>query len=207
MRISQQAKQENRNKILKMAMELFSNKGFEDTTTRDVAQATGMATGTLFNYFPSKETLAMHMVRRALQQGYEEYKQRKIGNENLSEELYLFIFSGLRKLQPYHSFLGPVFERSLSPFPRKTLCIEGETTKQNHLHAVTHIINSHGFDMSENTMISTMYWSVYLGILAFWVNDDSPKQQESHAFIDYALHFFVQAISGTELNLGVNNAK
>lgn len=201
MRISQQAKQENRNKILTVAKELFITKGFEDTTTRDVAQATGMATGTLFNYFPSKETLAMHIVRKALQQGYEDYKNRKTGEENLSEELYLFIFSGLRKLQPYHSFLGPVFERSLSPFPRKTLCVEGEATKKNQLHAVSRIIHSHGFDMSENTMISIMYWSVYLGILAFWVNDESPKQQESHAFIDYALHFFVHAISGTEPQL------
>ncbi|WP_243689365.1 TetR/AcrR family transcriptional regulator [Geotalea toluenoxydans] len=64
MRINEQTKQENRLRILGKAAELFIAKGFEDCTTRDLALAAGLATGTLFNYFPSKETLAMTMVSR-----------------------------------------------------------------------------------------------------------------------------------------------
>jgi AcrR family transcriptional regulator len=202
MRISEQAKQENRARILKKAAELFTGKGFEDTTTRDIALAAGLAAGTMFNYFPSKETLAMTMVTEAFRQGTEIFRTRRTGEEDLAEELFLFIASGLRQLQPLRPFIGPVLERSLSPFPRKTICQEGEATRLEHLAAVQEVISRHGFSEAPDYVAMTMYWSLYLGILAFWSNDPSPNQEETKALIDYSLHFFVQVISGSKADTG-----
>ena len=198
MRISEQAKQENRARILEKAAEIFTEKGFEDTTTRDIALASGLATGTLFNYFPSKETLAMSMVAEAFRQGSEDFLRRRTGNEDLTEELFLFVASGLRRLRPLRPFLGPVLERSLSPFPRKVVCMEGEAARQEHLDAMQKIIGGHGFTQAPEQVAVTMYWSLYLGILACWTNDNSPNQEESQALIDYSLRLFVQMISGNE---------
>lgn len=196
MRISEQAKQENRILILEKAAEIFTSKGFEDTTTRDIALASGMAAGTMFNYFPSKETLAMTMVTEALGKGREDFQRRRSGNEELAEELFLFVTSGLRRLRPLRPFLGPVLERSLSPFPRKNICLEGEAARQGHLHAVQGIIAGHGFTEAPDYVAMTMYWSLYLGILAFWTNDQSTNQEESQSLIDYSIRMFVQVISG-----------
>lgn len=206
MRISEQAKQENRARIMEKAAELFSGKGFEDTTTRDIALAAGLAAGTMFNYFPSKETLAMTMVTEVFRQGTEDFRRRRTGEEDLTEELFLFIASGLRRLQPLRPFVGPVLERSLSPFPRKTVCQEGEAARVEHLKSVQEIISSHGFTAAPDYVAMTIYWSLYLGILAFWANDTSPNQEESRALIDYSLRFFVQAISGTGTEKGETDA-
>jgi AcrR family transcriptional regulator len=47
---------EERNKeILAAALELFATKGFDDTTIQDIATAAGVATGTVYLYFSSKE--------------------------------------------------------------------------------------------------------------------------------------------------------
>lgn len=197
MRISEQAKQENRSRILDKAAEIFNSKGFEDSTTRDIALAAGLAAGTLFNYFPSKETLAMTMVSEALVQGREDYLRRCTGREDLTEELFLFVASGLRRLRPLRPFLGPVLERSLSPFPRKNVCQEGEAARQEHLTAVQAILARHGFTEAPDYVAMTMYWSLYLGILAFWSNDSSPNQEASQALIDYSIRMFVQLITGS----------
>lgn len=197
MRISGEAKKENRARILEKAVELFTGKGFEDTTTRDIAVAAGLASGTMFNYFSSKETLGMAVVTEALDQGTEDFQRRLSGDEDLAEELFLFIASGLRRLRPLRPFLGPVLERSLSPFPRKLVCREGETARSRHLDTVQEIIARHGFDKTPDHVAMTIYWSLYLGILAFWTSDESPNQEESQGLIDYSLRFFVQAISGT----------
>jgi len=202
MRISEQTKQINRARILQKAAELFAGKGFEDTTTRDIALAAGLAAGTMFNYFPSKETLAMSMVTEAFRQGTEAFRNRRTGKESLTEELFLFIASGLRLLRPLRPFIGPVLERSLSPFPRKTICQEGEAARQEHLAVVREVIGRHGFTKAPDYVAMTMYWSLYLGILAFWSNDQSPNQEESRALIDYSLHFFVQVISGARTDAG-----
>ncbi len=41
------------------AKELFSLKGFKDTAVSDITKAAGMAVGTFYNYYPSKEKLFM----------------------------------------------------------------------------------------------------------------------------------------------------
>ncbi|MSM41433.1 MAG: TetR family transcriptional regulator [Geobacter sp.] len=202
MRISEQTKQETRARILEKAAELFIGKGFEDSTTRDIALAAGLAAGTLFNYFPSKETLAMTMVAEALGRGQTDFQHRRSGNEDLAEEFFLFVASGLRRLRPLRPFLGPVLERSLSPFPRKNICPEGETARLEHLAAVQEIIGRHGFTEAPDYVAMTIYWSLYLGILAFWTNDESPNQEATQALIDYSIRTFVQVISGTGADTG-----
>lgn len=196
MRISEKAKQENRSRILAKAAEIFISKGYENTTTRDIAITAGLAAGTLFNYFPSKETLAMTMVTEALGQGREDFQKRRNGEEELSEELFLFIATGLRRLRPLRPFLGPVLERSLSPFPRKNICPEGDAARLDHLSDVQEIISRHGFAEAPDYVAMTMYWSLYLGILAFWTNDKSHNQEETQSLIDYSLRMFVNVISG-----------
>ncbi|HEY6009600.1 MAG TPA: TetR/AcrR family transcriptional regulator [Geobacteraceae bacterium] len=202
MRISEQAKQENRTRLLAKAAELFVARGFEDCTTRDLAVAAGLATGTLFNYFPSKETLAMTIVAEALGKGREDFRRRRAGGEGLAEDLFLFIATGLRQLRPLRPFLGPVLERSFSPFPRKNVCPEGEAARQEHLAAVQEIIGRHGFTEAPDYVAMTMYWSLYLGILAFWANDESPNQEATQALIDYSIRMFVQVISGAGQDTG-----
>ncbi len=207
MRISEQARQENRDRILEKSAQLFISKGFEDCTTRDIAAAAGLATGTLFNYFPSKETLAMTMVAEALALGREDLLVRRSGEEDLAEELFLFIASGLRRLRPLRPFLGPVLERSVSPFPRRAVCPEGEATRQGHLATVQEILGRHGFTEAPDYVAVTMYWSLYLGILAFWTGDDSPNQEATQTLIDYAIRTYVQVISGTGENRGAGHAE
>jgi AcrR family transcriptional regulator len=207
MRISEQTKQENRARILEKAAEIFIGKGYEAATTRDIALASGLAAGTLFNYFPSKETLAMTMVADALNQGWGDFQRRRTGDEDLAEDLFLFIVSGLRRLRPQRTFLGPVLERSLSPFPRKTVCPEGEAARLGHLAAMQEIIGRHGFSEAPDYVAVTMYWSLYLGILAFWASDESPNQEATQALIDYSIRMFVRVISGAAPDTGETHAE
>lgn len=195
MRITSEAKQANREKILQAAARLFGEKGFEETTTRDIAQDAGLAVGTMFNYFQSKETLAMTMVNEALLQGIEDYQSRLNGDETLSEELFLFITAGLRRLRPMHSFIGPVLEKSLSPFPRKHSCLQGEAAREAHLAVIKKMIAAHGFMVVPESISVQIYWSLYLGILAFWAHDQSSDQEATLAMIDYSLTLFTQMIS------------
>lgn len=46
---------QTRTRILQAAQRLFAAKGFEGTTTRDLAQIAGVAEGTLFRHFANKK--------------------------------------------------------------------------------------------------------------------------------------------------------
>lgn len=45
--------------ILKYGKELFRSKGFKDTNISEITKMAGIATGTFYNYYPSKEKLFM----------------------------------------------------------------------------------------------------------------------------------------------------
>ncbi|MBW4581935.1 MAG: TetR/AcrR family transcriptional regulator [Tildeniella nuda ZEHNDER 1965/U140] len=52
---------ETRDRILKAALRLFAKLGYDGTTTRDLAEAAGIAEGTLFRYFPTKKAILIEV--------------------------------------------------------------------------------------------------------------------------------------------------
>ncbi len=48
-------------KILQSAQRLFAQRGFDGTTTKDLAQAAGVAEGTLFRYFTNKKAILVEV--------------------------------------------------------------------------------------------------------------------------------------------------
>ncbi|MBN3871763.1 MAG: TetR/AcrR family transcriptional regulator [Nostoc sp.] len=52
---------QTRTRILEAAQRLFASKGFDGTTTRDLAQTAGVAEGTLFRYFPNKKAILVEV--------------------------------------------------------------------------------------------------------------------------------------------------
>lgn len=52
---------ETRTRILKSALRLFAKLGYDDTTTRDLAELAGIAEGTLFRHFPTKKAILIEV--------------------------------------------------------------------------------------------------------------------------------------------------
>jgi AcrR family transcriptional regulator len=195
MRISQKAKKETDARIIKAAEELFLNKGYQGTTTRDIAAAAGIAAGTLFNYYRTKEALAMHMIAQAMKQGQEDFERRKTGEEEIGEEFFMIMAAELRRLSPYRSFVGPVLESGLSLFVKDTHSEIGQETRNQHLNKIEEIVNRHGYSEVPFEVAASLYWSLYLGILANWCQDDSEHQEETLALIDYTISLFTRSLN------------
>ncbi|MCG5058186.1 MAG: TetR/AcrR family transcriptional regulator [Limnoraphis sp. WC205] len=58
---SPQLESETSARILKAAQRLFARKGYDGTTTRDLAQAAGVAEGTIFRHFPNKKAILIEV--------------------------------------------------------------------------------------------------------------------------------------------------
>lgn len=193
MRVTAQAKEETRGRILAAARNLFSNKGFEQTTTRDIAQQAGIAIGTLFNYFPSKEALGMTLVAEALDAAHTDFEQQRRGDEALDEVLFAHIVAGLRKLSAYRNAVGAIVESGLSPFT-STNSTEGQRVRAEQLQTVAELIAQDARTPSPSFVAMHLYWTLYLGVLAFWSRDDSPHQEDTLVVLDQSLRLFVSSL-------------
>jgi AcrR family transcriptional regulator len=53
-------------RLIRAALELFSSRGYHDTTTAQIAKKAGVAEGTIYRHFPSKQQLLNEIYRAAL---------------------------------------------------------------------------------------------------------------------------------------------
>jgi len=80
-------KEETRRRILAAARELFDDRGYEQTTTREIAARAGIAAGTLFNYYREKRELAQELFQRELDAVVEQAFDGSPGGGPLVDEL------------------------------------------------------------------------------------------------------------------------
>ena len=198
MRITAEAKAETRDRIIAAATKLFMTDGWENTTTRAIAAASGIAAGTLFNYFESKEAIVAALMSESLEQAQEEVRKRRGRGESLEEELFSLIWGELRSLKRLRKFLPAAAETIFSPARHLLAGTPGDSLRVNHLKAVAEIVAAHGVLGPLPALTMQLYWTLYLGVFAYWVGDESPKQEDTLALLDHALKLFVASLNQPE---------
>jgi len=193
MRITLEEKAATRRRIVQAAIDLFRSQGFDATTTRDIARQAKIATGTLFNYFDTKEAIVADLAGEALAKA-QSAVPRDSSESSLEEDLFALIAAELRELRPLRKFIAPFLETALSPLVKARRDV-ADDARVAHLELVAEIACRHG--LAELTSVALqMYWALYAGVLAFWAADRSPKQEDTLALLDESLHMFVAWQSG-----------
>jgi AcrR family transcriptional regulator len=191
MRITAEAREETRTRILEVAERLFRDKGFDEATIRDIAHEAALATGTLFNYYRSKEEVAAALVHQAAAKARRSFLRKRREGAGLAEDLFLQIAAQLRAWKPLRKFIRPVIEIALSPPGAAGGGEASAALRSEHAEAVAAILNDHHVDAERWTMAGPIYWALYVGVMSFWAGDGSPKQEDSLAMLDRSMNMFV----------------
>jgi len=188
MRITAEAKSATRERILDAASRLFRSKGWEATTTRDIAVAAGIASGTLFNYFETKEAVAATLISDALTVQAE-------AAGSLEESLFSLIWTGLRSLRRLRGLLAAAAETIFSPLARTRVESPGDSIRMKQLEAMQALVALHGYAFPLSPLTLQLYWTLYLGVFSFWAADESPHQEDTLALLDQSLRLFIASLS------------
>ena len=116
------AKEEKRKKIREAAARLFAEKGFENTTTRDIAEAAGINNASLYYYFDSKEQLLYQILEEVIRTGLERMTEIEQSPRPLKEKLALTLRIHTTAAVDFDKMKLLVHDqRSLSPGHREEL--------------------------------------------------------------------------------------
>jgi AcrR family transcriptional regulator len=193
MRITLEKKQETRQRLLKVAGDLFRDKGFGPTTTRHIAKKAHLASGTMFNYFRSKEELALALVAEYLEQAHAEFEATRRPAGSLEEWLFALIATELRHLNPTRAYLTDILDGVLHPFAAEES--SAAAVRRTHLERVHEVLDHFGIEAHVgSTGWEHLYWSLYLGILAHWSADVTPNQEATMALLDRAIAMFLSLV-------------
>ena len=197
MRVTAATKSETRKQILECARRLFEDKGFEKATVRDMTSAADIALGTLFNYFASKEAVALAIISETLETAEREFHEQPRSKASLEELLFAHVAIGLRHLRACRRYVVTVFESTLSPLSGGEGCLEANDLRLRHLETVRCLLARGDRRAGTEPSIVTLhlYWTLYLGVLAFWAQDDSAHHEDTLALLDQSIRLFVATLT------------
>ena len=197
MRITAEQKCQTRKRILDAAVALFRTRGFDAATTRDLAIAAGIATGTVFNYFPNKESIVAALAEEALAKaraGFSTAADGAAWTKTCSRWSLPNCGSSSRSASSSRRSL----ETSLSPLSKPAasdISNGSESLRTEHLEIVASLARRHGIAELSPVALQ-LYWTLYTGVLSFWAADKSPKQEDTLALLDQSLAMFVAWLDG-----------
>lgn len=91
MKKAQNKKAQKKKEIRDIVIKLFAQKGFEKTTTRNIARAIGISNGGLYYYCESKESLLYEILDKILTEGLDAIIKIEQSDKSLKEKLVAII--------------------------------------------------------------------------------------------------------------------
>jgi len=194
-----QNKQAIRKRIVKAALNLFQTKGFDGTTTRAIAQKAGIAEGTVFNYFRTKEDIALYFFDQEVTHAIAAVRaDPRLRKAPLEEKLFTLLHSQLEYLAPYERFIGAAFVHALKPAsPLGPFSHRAMELRHRYLAFVEELIQESIPNQKRNPLsflAPEVFWIYYLGALLYWLHDSSERKQNTLAFLDRSLHIGVSML-------------
>ncbi len=176
------------------ALKLFKEKGLEGTNTKEISRKSGIAEGTLFNYFKTKEDLALYFFQKETDDLIKWFHaDTRLRKAPLTEQLFAIIHRQLEYIEPHEDRAGAAWGRSLQPTSTLSpLSFESQELRLKYLRFIRGVL-AEAEEKEEFPRVGDLgAYAVglfYLGVVAFWLQDGSRGKQKTLALLDRALNF------------------
>src|SRR5215510_250413 len=192
-------KQRIRDRIVKAALTLFQTKGFDATTTKAIARKAGIAEGTVFNYFKSKEDIALHFFEQEVDHAMAAVRNNpRLRKAPLEEKLFALVHSQLEFLAPHERFIGAAFIHALRPAsPLGIFSHRAQELRHRYVGFVQELFTESFPKQRKNPLTflaPEIFWIYYLGALLYWLHDSSEGKQNTLAFLDRSLSIGISVL-------------
>ena len=187
-----QNKENTKRAILRAALELFAEQGFYRTTTKAISRKARIAEGTLFNYFQTKEDLALYFFEQELDEVIQWYERdRRIQRAALAEKLFAIIHRFLERLTPYEEFIGAVYLRALAPTSKLSpWSLQTQERNIRYLRFIRGILaeaEASGELPPVGDFGAYAFGLFHLAIVTHWLRDRSRGKEQTLALLDRCL--------------------
>lgn len=196
--------EETRERILDSALHLFRERGFDETTMRDIAAEADVATGAAYYYFRSKEELVMAFYVRTAEEAREIVPKLLARSGDLRKRLRALIdlklkqFADDRRLLLALCRIGIDPSHPLSPFGKET-----EPMRRESIDSFREAVEGSNARISRDLQkdLPQLLWFYQMGVILFWIFDESPGQMRTEKLLDGTLDIAARLIQISSLPL------
>jgi AcrR family transcriptional regulator len=184
--------------ILETALDLFRQRGYEQTTMRAIAEEAGVSLGNAYYYFKSKEHLIQAFYTRLHDElliAASPILERK---RDLKTRLHLVLRAAVETMEPYHRFSAVLFKTAADPAsPLNPFSPESVEARVQAIMLFDQIVEGSKERMPKDLRaeIGYMLWLYYMGIVLFWIHDESTGRVRTYRLVDRTCEIVVRLIT------------
>jgi len=199
----QQRSAETRVKILEASLDLFRERGFPESTMREIAARSGVATGLAYYYFASKDAIVLEYYQRALEDLgplLEPAQQLK----KLEDRLNAILEAKFQYFQPNRRFLGALMSNAADPAsPLSPFSEPSRPIREFDFAQFQRALDETGVSIPKDLAphMAKILWMYQMGILLFWIYDRSEGQSRSRQLVKRSLGMVVLLLKLSNLPL------
>lgn len=198
MKVSKEKRDETRRALLNAAVELFVEKGFTETSIREIAARAQVAPGTAYKYFPDREQLVRAYFELTLADAETQLEQiDNFASFTFKEKLHALLEALLEEYADDREFVA-LAVRNVVDAPLQSLGTL-QPVRTRLLEILDSILNE-AVERGEFTaplhraFVTNAFWDYTILVILYWVNDHSEAFVQSTEFIDKSLDVYVTLV-------------
>jgi AcrR family transcriptional regulator len=190
--------EESRARIVQAALALFREKGYEETTMRAVSERAGVALGSAYYYFQSKEDLLQAYYAQAHAEHVRDVAPILAREKTLEGRLKAVLLAKIEGQEPYHRFAGLLFRTAGDPLsPLNPFSPESSPTRQASTALMARVLEGARLRVPKDlkARLPELLWLYQMGVILFWVHDQSPRRARTRSLVEHSSALVVRLIS------------
>ena len=189
---------QTRSLILETALDMFRERGYDETTMRAIADKAGVSLGNAYYYFRSKEFLIQAFYYRTHEEHLKEVLPKLEHEKTLKARLLTVMRTKIDTLKPYHQFAGVLFKTAAHPqSPLNPFADESDPTRQASIALFEQVVGETKARIPADLRAELPYllWVYHMGIILFWIHDQSPKHRRTYGLVDHTVELLDRLIA------------
>lgn len=191
MKISQEQKTKNRERIIRASVDIISEKGFRDATMREISKRAKVGDATIYSYFPTKESIIYGYFEDQLKAAVERLKSiDDFDHFTLQEQLQAFFEAELELFLPDREFVQQTFKVVFFSIGQNYASVK---PMRDLFHRIVDDMFQAAQEVGEippqtfGDIIYQLLWDYYVGLVTYWLNDKSAQFVNTTLLMDRSL--------------------
>ncbi|MFN0122155.1 MAG: TetR family transcriptional regulator [Blastocatellia bacterium] len=184
--------------ILETALGMFSERGYEETTMRAVAEKAGVALGNTYYHFRSKEHLIQAFYERLHQQHKLACAPVLETERTLKGRLDGVMRAIMHNMQPWHRFAAVLFRTAADPqSPLNPFSAESAHIREESITWFADVLKGTRTKIPDDLAaeLPSLLWLYQMSIVLFWIHDSSEGQRRTWRLLDHSLDIVTRMIT------------
>lgn len=196
--------EETRSLIVRTAMTLFAQHGYDRTTMRAIATEAGVSIGNAYYYFSSKEQLIQGFYDEISQLHQERSTAMLADEPEFSTRLRKVLLAWLEVAAPYHKFGTQFFVNAADPeSPLSPFSEDSAAARSAAVALMRDVVEGSDakVDPELRDELPELLWLYQMGIVLFWVHDRSAGRKRTKMLVDRSVPLISKLVGLSRLRI------